>query len=183
LKTIIKKYQIIEVFLITFLIASSQIILSFSYDAYTMAFENKKMAFVNKIPEIAEKFIGIPYGYGGDFSKSELIDNSHLFYLIYDESAKKVGLKWKGYMPMDELFKQSIEVQRINLRNGDLVFLHNGHAAMIYKFKGYNNFNLIYSSLKRKQVITFHCKNVGFRIYWLKNLKGFYRPTEILLEE
>ena len=86
-------------------------------------------------------------------------------------------------MPMDGLLKQSIEVQRINLRNGDLVFLNNGHAAMVYKFKDYDNFNLIYSSLKRKQVITFHCKNVGFQIYWLNNLKGYYRPTDILLEE
>ena len=148
-----------------------------------MTFENKKEAFINKISEIAEKYIGVPYEYGGDFRKSEEIDNSHLFYLIYDEAAKEVGLKWKKYMPMAELFKQSIEVQPTNLRNGDLVFLNDGHAAMVYKYKDYDNFNLIYSSLKRKKVFTFHCQNVGFKIYWLNNLKGYYRPTETLLEE
>jgi len=148
-----------------------------------MSFENKKVVFINKLSEIAEKYIGIPYEYGGDFSQSESLDNSHLFYLIYSETAQKVGLKWKGYMSMENLLRQSIEVKRINLRNGDLVFLNNGHAAMVYKFKGYNDFNLIYSSLKRKQVITFHCQNIGFEIYWLNNLKGYYRPTEILLEE
>ena len=85
-------------------------------------------------------------------------------------------------MRMNELLNQSVEVKRVNLRNGDLVFLNNGHAAMVYKLKDYEHFNLIYCSLKRKQVITFHCQSVGFNVYWLNNLNGYYRPTEIFLE-
>jgi hypothetical protein len=163
------------------LILSSFCILVCSGYAVPMTFEAKKMEFINRIPEIAEKFIGIPYEYGGDFEESGVLDNSHLFYLIYDEAARRTGLQWEGDLRMSELFEHSVEIKKEDLRNGDLVFLKNGHAAMIYKYNNQDNFNLIYSSYKRKQVITFHCKNVAFKVYWLKNLKGYYRPTDSLL--
>jgi len=86
-------------------------------------------------------------------------------------------------MQMKELLAHSIKIQRMSLRNGDLIFLNNGHAAMIYNFKDQDHFNLIYASLKRKQVISFHCQNIVFKVYWIKNLKGYYRPTIALLEK
>ena len=149
--------------------------------AAPMSFEAKQTEFLNRIPEIAEKYIGIPYEYGGVFEKSGFLDNSHLFYMIYDTAASSSNLRWQGYLTMNGLYDNSVEIQRDDLRNGDLLFLKNGHAAMIYKFKNPENFNLIYSSYKRKQVITFHCQNVAFKVYWLKNLKGYYRPAELLL--
>ena len=152
----IKNSQILKILVIAAILFSSFFIPISSNNAMTMSFEAKKKEFINRIPVIAEKFIGTLYQYGGDFEESGVVDNSHLFYLIYDEAARYTGLRWKGYLQMKELLSQSIKIQREDLRNGDLVFLNNGHAAMVYKFKKQDNFNLIYSSQKRKQVISFH---------------------------
>lgn len=183
LKIIIQDARCVTVLLIAALLASLFFIPALSHSASSMSFEAKKKEFINRIPEIVEKYIGIPYEYGGDFKNSEVIDNSHLFYLIYDEAARHAGLRWEGYRQMKELLEQSVEISREDLRNGDLVFLDSGHAAMIYKFKDPDHFNLIYASLKREEVISFHCRNIGFKVYWLKNLKGYYRPTDVLLEQ
>ena len=59
-----------------------------------------------------------------------------------------------------------------------LLVLNEGHAALIYKVSNRNNFRMIYVSLKRRQVISFNSQNVVFEVYWLKNLKGFFRLTE-----
>lgn len=164
------------------LLASSTFIPAPPNIASTMSFEARKLEFINRIAEIADKYIGIPYKYGGDFKESRVLDNSHLFYLIYDEAARHAGLRWKGYLRMRELMEQSVEIQRESVRNGDLVFLNSGNAAMIYQCKDPDHFNLIYASLKREQVISFHCQSIGFKVYWLKNLEGYYRPTDVLLE-
>ena len=140
--------------------------------------QNKEWVFENKIPDIAEKYIGIPYGFGKTFKKSKALDNSHLFCLIYHEAAKQAGLRFQGYMPMKRLLRNTVEVQRDELKNGDLIVLNEGHAALIYKVGNRDNFRLIYASSKRRRVISFNSQNVVFEVYWLKNLKGFFRLTE-----
>ena len=146
--------------------------------AETVSVQNKKEIFESKISDIAERYIGIPYGFGKDPEKSWILDNSHLLGLIYYEAAKKAGLRFKGYMPMKELLRNTIEIQRDELKNGDLIVLNDGHAALIYKVGNRDNFHMIYMSLKRRQVISFNSQNVVFEIYWLKNLKGFFRLAE-----
>ncbi len=79
---------------------------------------------------------------------------------------------------MKELLRNTIEVQRDELKNGDLIVLNDGHAALIYKVENRDNFHMIYVSLKRRRVISFNSQNVVFEVYWLKNLKGFFRLTE-----
>lgn len=181
MKTLIQNIPCAKTLLITALVVSS-FIPPLPHNAFTMSFERRKIEFINWISEIADTFIGVPYEYGGDFKESGAIDNSHLFYLIYDEAARHARLRWTGYMQMEELLAQSIKISREELRNGDLVFLNSGHAAMVYRFKDPGHFNLIYASKKREEVISFHCRNTGFEVYWLKNLKGYYRPTDVLLE-
>jgi len=79
---------------------------------------------------------------------------------------------------MKELLRNTIEVQRDELKNGDLIILNDGHAALIYKVGNRDNFHMIYASLSRHQVISFNTQNVVFEVYWLKNLKGFFRLAE-----
>ena len=131
-----------------------------------------------KISKIAERYVGIPYEFSKDLKKSWALDNSHLFCLIYHEAAKQAGLRFIGYMPMRRLLKNTVEVQRDELKNGDLIVLAEGLAALIYDVKDRDNFRMIYASLKRQQVISFSSRNVVFKVYWLKNLKGFFRLRE-----
>ena len=131
-----------------------------------------------KISEIAKRYIGIQYEFGGSLVKSAAVDNSNLFCLIYDEAAKQAGLRFKGYAPMEILLQNAFEVPRDKMKNGDLMVLNNGLAAMIYNFENSDKFNLIYASEKRRQVISFNCQNVVFEAYWLKNLKGYFRLSE-----
>ena len=140
--------------------------------------QNRKGILENKIPGIAEKYIGVPYGFGKDLKKYRALDNSHLLCLIYHEAAKQAGLRFKGYMPMKSLLRNTVKVQRDELKNGDLIVLNEGHTALIYKVGDRDNFRMIYASLKRRQVISFNSQNVVFEVYWLKNLKGFFRLTE-----
>ena len=142
--------------------------------AETISVQDKKGIFENKIPDIAERYIGISCGFSKDFKKSRALDNSHLLCLIYHEAAKQAGLRFKGYMPMKRLLRNTVEVQRDELKNGDLIVLNEGHAALIYKVENHNNFRMIYASSKRRQVISFSSQNVVFEVYWLKNLKGFF---------
>ncbi len=146
--------------------------------AETVPVQNKKGILEDKIPDIAERYIGIPYGFGKDLKKYRVLDNSHLLCLIYHEAAKQAGLRFRGYMPMKSLLRNTVEVQRDELKNGDLIVLDDGHAALIYKVGNRDNFRMIYASSKRRQVISFNSENVVFEIYWLKNLKGFFRLTE-----
>lgn len=144
----------------------------------TVSVQNKKEIFENKISDIAERYIGMPSRFGKDLEKSLELDNSHLLGLIYAEAAKKAGLRFKGYMPMKELLRNTVEIQRDELKNGDLIVLNDGHAALIYKVGNRDNFHMIYVSLERRQVISFNSQNIVFEVYWLKNLKGFFRLTE-----
>ena len=79
---------------------------------------------------------------------------------------------------MKSLLRNTVEVQRDELKNGDLIVLNGGHTALIYKAGNRDNFRMIYASSKRRQVISFNSQNVVFEVYWLKNLKGFFRLTE-----
>ncbi len=139
--------------------------------------QNEKEIFENKISDIAERYIGVQYQLGGDPEKSTTVDNSHLICLIYDTAAKQAGLKFRGYMPMKELLGNTIKIRQNELKNGDLIVLDDDHAALIYKFENRDKFHMIYASFKRQQVISFNSKNLVFEVYWLKNLKGFFRLT------
>ena len=79
---------------------------------------------------------------------------------------------------MKLLLNSAYKVPADKLRKGDLVVLNDGHAALIYKLEGQNNFHLIYASFKRQEVISFNSRNVIYEAYWLKNLKGFFRLNE-----
>ena len=142
--------------------------------------ENKSV-FVENISKVAEPFIGTPYKFGGDLASSWTVDNSHLLCTIYGEAAKETGFKFKGYMPMKELLRNIVKIERNDLSVGDLVVLNDGHAALVYKFENRNKFYMIYASLKRNMVISFNSQNVVYEAYWLKNLEGFYRLNDEVL--
>jgi len=142
--------------------------------------ENKRV-FKENISKIAERYIGTPYQIGGDLTTSWAVDNSHLLCTIYDEAAQKVGLDLKGYMPIKELLRNAVKIERNELRVGDLIVLKDGHAALIYKFENRNKFFMVYASLKRNEVISFNSQNVVYEAYWLKNLEGFYRLSDEVL--
>jgi len=84
-------------------------------------FKTKKDILENKISDIAERYVGIPYGFGKDLEKYRALDNSHLLCLIYHEAAKQAGLRFKGYMPIKSLLRNTVEVRRDELKNGDLI--------------------------------------------------------------
>lgn len=149
--------------------------------SYIPVVEKEREVFEKKISAIAGQYIGIRYEFGGDFEKYGAVDNSHLFCSIYAKAAEQSGLVFAGYMPMDMLLKNSVEIERKDLKIGDLMVLINGHAAMIYKFENRDKFYLIYASAKRREVISFNSQNVVFEAYWLKNLKGFYRLSKSIL--
>jgi hypothetical protein len=137
--------------------------------------------FAAKISEIAGRYIGIRYKYGGNFEKSEAVDNSRLFCLIYAQAAEQSGLVFSGYMPMEMLLENTVGIEQDDLRAGDLMVLINGLAAMIYKIENRDKFYLIYASEKRGEVISFNSQNVVFEAYWLKNLKGYFRLSKNVL--
>jgi hypothetical protein len=101
--------------------------------------------------------------------------------LIYAQAAEQSGLVFSGFMPMEMLLKNTVEVERKDLAAGDLMVLINGLAAMIYKFEDRDRFHLIYASEKRREVISFNSQNVVFEAYWLKNLKGYFRLSKNIL--
>ncbi len=148
------------------------------YPVDTIRFYKKQEILENRISIVAPNYIGIPYKFGGDPEKAGMADNSHLLCKIYDEAARQAGMKFAGYMEMKRLLRNTVKIRRNQLRNGDLMVLKDGHAAMIYKVDGRDNFFLIYASLRRQEVISFSSKNLVFEAYWLKNLKGFYRLKE-----
>ncbi|MFH1490310.1 MAG: peptidoglycan endopeptidase [Pseudomonadota bacterium] len=160
----------------------SLIVCMFVADTYgeSTSLQDKKAIFQTKIPEIAERYIGVPFILGGDFKESGALDNSHLFCLIYHEAAKEAGLNFKGYMPMEDIIKNTSQIQKDELRNGDLIILNDGHAAMIYRVENQGIFFMIYASNRRKQIFSFNTRNVVFEVYWMKSLKGFFRLSDTL---
>jgi hypothetical protein len=143
--------------------------------------EGKRDLFRENISGVAERFIGTPYQLGGQFEATGTLDNSHLFCLIYFQAAKKAGLQFPGYMPMKRLLDNMEPVPHLNIKNGDFMVLHNGHAAMLYNVKNPQDFDLIYASLRRKQVISFSTSHLVFSTYWIKNLKGYFRLADNML--
>jgi hypothetical protein len=143
--------------------------------------EEKRALFRENISPVAQRFIGTPYQMGGQLERTGTLDNSHLFCLIYFQAAKKSGLHFTGYMPMKMLLNNMEPVSQMNIRSGDFMVLRNGHAAMLYNVKNPRDFDLIYASLKRKQVISFSTSHLAFSAYWLKNLKGYFRLADNML--
>ena len=143
--------------------------------------KEKMAVFREKISPIAEKYIGTPYQLGGHIEQSGTLDNSHLFCLIYFEAAKEAGLHFRGYMPMMVLLKNMVPIPPYQVKNGDLMVLQKGHAAMLYNVNDPHHFDLIYASLKRKQVISFSTNHLAFSAYWLQHLKGYYRLADRML--
>jgi len=137
--------------------------------------------FRQSIPAIADQFIGIPYELGGNPQISGTSDNSYLFFSIYTLAAQKAGLSYGEYLPMAYLLDNTREVDKNDLRNGDLIVLNNNHAAMIYWIDESGKMYFIYASGKRQKIIAFNSENPVFDIYWLENLKGFYRISDTLL--
>jgi hypothetical protein len=167
----------VRLFLIVFFSIFTFCAFQIANSAAAISFQNQKGIFENMIPVIAEQYIGVPCEFGNGLKKSATMDNSHLFCLIYDMATKQAGLRYFGYMPMKELLKKTVEVQRHELKNGDLIVLKDSHAAMIYRIENQDKFYMIYASGERQQVISFNSQNVVFEVYWLENLKGFYRLT------
>jgi hypothetical protein len=143
--------------------------------------EEQKKIFRQRIPSIAKQFIGIPYKLGGNPPESGTSDNSNLFFSIYTLAAQKAGLSYKEYMPMKYFLRNIREVDENNLKNGDLIVLNDDHAAMIYQVENTGKIYLIYASEKRQQVLSFNSDNIVFQVYWLENLKGFFRLSDIML--
>lgn len=143
----------------------------------------KRDLFRENISGVAQRFIGTPYQLGGQFEATGTLDNSHLFCLIYFQAAKKAGLQFTGYMPMKMLLNNMEPVPHLDIKDGDFMVLRNGHAAMLYNVENPRDFDLIYASLKRKQVISFSTSHLAFSAYWIKNLKGYFRLADNMLLE
>ncbi len=143
--------------------------------------QTQDMVFINTIPAIARQFIGIPFEWGGNPQVTGTSDNSYLFFSIYSLAAQKAGFAYHAYLPMKFLLKQTHEIQAGQIRNGDLMVLKNNHAAMVYKTEPNGRIHLIYASGKRRRVIAFNSDNLVYQIYWMENLKGFYRLNENML--
>ncbi len=140
-----------------------------------------KASFLQEIPSVAKQFLGVPYRYGQNPRLTGATDNSYLFFSIYTLAAQEAGLFYKGYMPMKYLLRNVTPVSDGAVRNGDLMVLNNNLAAMVYKTEPWGKLHFIYASQKRQQVISFTSDNVVFKIYWMANLKGFYRIQDGLL--
>ena len=137
--------------------------------------ESPEIIFLHTIPGIAEQFIGIPFEWGGNPQVTGTSDNSYLFFSIYSLAAQKAGFVYQNYLPMRYLLKRTYPIEREEVRSGDLMVLNDGHAAMVYRTEPNGRIHLIYASGKRQQVIAFNSDNLVFQIYWMENLKGFYR--------
>jgi len=137
--------------------------------------------FQQHIPVIAEQFIGMPFKMGGRPQRTGTTDNSSLFYTIYTIAAQKAGMKYKAYLPMRYLLKNTGPVGDGDVRNGDLIVLNNDLAAMIYRVEPSGRMHFIYASEKRQQVISFHSDNLVYQAYWLEHLRGFFRLNRDML--
>ncbi len=138
-------------------------------------------AFLQAIPLVATQFLGIPYRYGQNPRLTGATDNSYLFFSIYTLAAQEAGLFYKGYMPIKYLLGHVKPVPDGAVQNGDLMVLNNHLAAMVYKTEPWGKLHFIYASQKRQQVISFTSDNIVFKVYWMANLKGFYRIQDGLL--
>jgi len=133
------------------------------------------------IPSIAEQFIDMPVVFGGRPKLTGSTDNSWLFYSIFTGAAKKAGLIYKTFMPMDLLLSNTHRIKADDVKNGDLIVLNNNLAAMVYQVDPSGRMHFIYASKKRGKVTTFNSENIVYYAYWLEHFKGFFRINEDLL--
>ncbi len=140
-------------------------------------------AFLARIPEVSEHFIGMPFKYGGRPATTGTTDNSSLFYAIYTSAVQNTGLTYtKAYLPMRYLLENMVPVPADEVRNGDLIVLKNNLAALVYRVEFSGRMHFIYASKKRQQVISFHSDNLVYHAYWLPHLKGFFRLHKDMLQ-
>lgn len=137
--------------------------------------------FRQTIPAIANRYIGIPYQFGGSPIESGTTDNSNLFFTIYALAAQQAGLIYKEYLPMKYLLARMVPVDENDLQAGDLMVLDNDLAAMVFRIENTGKIHLIYASEKRQKVLAFNSGNLVFDVFWLENLKGFYRLPGTML--
>lgn len=142
---------------------------------------NPKNEFRQNIPSVAARFIGLPYRFGANPQISGSTDNSYLFFSIYTLAAREAGLTYHGYLPMKRLLENCGKVEPDKLQNGDLMVLHTDLAAMVYRVETSGKIHLIYASKKKNQVFSFNSDNIVFQVYWMENLKGFYRLFDTML--
>jgi len=179
-----KKFLLITIFILGCagsVLGSNQEKTIESLEPIDLSFGVQEKIFRESIPVIANQFISIPYELGGNPQQSETSDNSYLFFSIYTLAAQNAGLSYKGYLPMLHLMSNTRQVDKNDLQNGDLIVLNNNLAAMIYWIDESGKMYFIYASEKRQQVITFTSDNPVFYVYWLENLKGFYRISDAML--
>lgn len=129
------------------------------------------------ITETAQRYVDLPYHADTAVGPGSMLDNSHLFHRIYREAARKAGMRYLGYAPLEKLLERAVRIGPEEIRVGDLFVLKDGLAAMIYKSDGKDTFYLIYASRKRQRIVSFNNRNMVFDMYWMKNLEGFYRLT------
>ncbi len=149
-----------------------------------MPYETQPIAaFLARISDVSERFIGMPFKYGGRPSITGTTDNSSLFYAIYTSAVQNTGLTYtKPYLPMRYLLENMVPVAAEKVRNGDLIVLKNNLAALVYRVEFSGRMHFIYASKKRQQVISFHSENLVYHAYWLAHLKGFYRLNKDILQ-
>lgn len=149
----------------------------------TLVDPDPKATFLNRIPAVAEQFIGMPFKLGGRPASTGTTDNSSLFYAIYATAAQDAGLNYnRAYLPMRYLLENMVPVPEEEVRNGDLIVLDNNLAAMVYRVEFSGRMHFIYASKKRQQVISFNSGNLVYQVYWLEHLKGFYRLKNDMLQ-
>lgn len=163
--------------MITALLLAGAVLSAVAAFAQTEVPDMDQDRFDRGITESAERYIDIPSNLIKGMGVEGELDNSHLFHMIYHEAAQKAGLQYLGYAPMDQLLERTVAVDADKLRVGDLFVLNDGLAAMVYKLDSKELYHLIYVSEKRNRVVSFNNRNLVFEVYWMKNLKGFYRLT------
>lgn len=141
----------------------------------SLAESSSNDAFERKITEIALEYKGIPFRLGANPDIDGATDNSHLIYAICMKAAETIGMVFADYMPMKDIITNTHKIKIDQLKNGDLVVLNDGHAALVFNFESPHNYDCIYASKRRKQVVLVNSNEAAFKEYWLKNLKGFYR--------
>lgn len=137
-------------------------------------------AYLQGISEYAQKYIGLPLVSGKDPDRDGAADNSHLICSIIKNAAKLAGMEFRGYMPMKELLMNTHEIHLSDLKNGDLIVLNSGHAALLYGFdEKQDGFYYIYASAKKGKVVKIDSANL--KAYWFKNKKGYFRLNSNML--
>lgn len=139
-------------------------------------------AFERKITDIAVEYDNLPYKLGANPDTDGAVDNSHLIHAICEKAAQAIGMFFSEYMPMRELLGNTHEIKAENMRNGDLIVLNNGHAALIYKVDRAGRYHCIYASEKRQKVMLVSSDDVAFKQYWLQNRKGYFRFNDNMFE-